>query len=95
MIDCLLRKASPLLSMAEQSDAFKQLDAVGKSHYNENLGMLAIKTDPYMTPKEAWDYNPSRKCRFPTFVCISFRRFHSEDGYTKGSKHNLPVQKPL
>ena len=24
MIDCLLRKASPLLSMAEQSDAFKR-----------------------------------------------------------------------
>ena len=53
MIDCLLRKASPLLSMAEQSDAFKQLDAVGKSRYNEKLGMLGITTDPYMTPKDA------------------------------------------
>ena len=60
MIDCLLRKASPLLSMAEQSDAFKQLDAVGKSRYNEKLAMLGITTDPYMTPKDAWDYNPSR-----------------------------------
>ena len=60
MIDCLLRKASPLLSMAEQSDAFKQLDAVGKSRYNEKLGMLGITTDPYMTPKDAWVYNPSR-----------------------------------
>ena len=59
MIDCLLRKASPLLNMAEQSDAFKQLDAVGKSRYNEKLGMLGITTDPYMTPKDAWDYNPS------------------------------------
>ena len=58
MIDCLLRKASPLLSMAEQSDAFKQLDAVGKSRYNEKLGMLGTTTDPYMTPKDAWDYNP-------------------------------------
>ncbi|KAL5515442.1 hypothetical protein EMCRGX_G000607 [Ephydatia muelleri] len=46
--------------MAEQSDAFKQLDAVGKSRYNEKLGMLGITTDPYMTPKDAWDYNPSR-----------------------------------
>ena len=55
MIDCLLRKASLLLSMAEQSDAFKQLDAVGKSRYNEKLGMLGIITDPYMTPKDAWD----------------------------------------
>ena len=55
MIDYLLRKASPVLSMAEQSDAFKQLDAVGKSRYNEKLGMLGITTDPYMTPKDASD----------------------------------------
>ena len=53
MIDCLLRKASPVLSMAEQSDVFKQLDAVGKSRYNKKLGMLGITTDPYMTPKDA------------------------------------------
>ena len=33
---------------------FKQLDAVGKSRYNEKLGMLGITTDPYMTPKDAW-----------------------------------------
>ena len=46
--------------MAEPSDAFKQLDTVGKLRYNEKLGMLGIKTDPYMTPKDAWDYNPSR-----------------------------------
>ena len=58
MIDCLLRKASPLLSMAEQSDTFKQLDAVGKSRYNEKLGMLGITTDPYMTPKDAGTTTP-------------------------------------
>ena len=65
MIDCLLRKASPLLSMAEQSDA------VGKSRYNEKFGMLGITTDPYMTPKDAWDYNPSRWPAFPD-ICVYF-----------------------
>ena len=73
MIDCLLRKASPLLSMAEQSDAFKQLDVVGKSRYNEKLGMLGTTTDPYMIPKDAWDYNPSRwpDVSFPD-ICVYF-----------------------
>ena len=82
MIDCLLRKASPLLRMAEQSDAFKQLDAVGKSRYNEKLGMLGITTDLYMSPKDAWDYNPSRwrDVSFPD-ICVYFihtplRRVH-------------------
>ena len=82
MIDCLLRKASPLFSMAEQSDAFKQLDAVGKSRYNEKLGMLGITTDPYMTPKDAWDYNPSRwpDVSFPD-ICVYF--IHTPSPYVK------------
>ena len=29
--------------------------------------MLGITTDPYMTPKDAWDYNPS----FPD-ICVYF-----------------------
>ena len=59
--------------MAEQSDAFKQLDAVGKSRYNEKLGMLGITTDPYMTPKDAWDCSPSRwpDVSFPD-ICVYF-----------------------
>ena len=73
MIDCLLRKASPLLSMAEQSDAFKQLDAVGKSRYNEKLGMLGITTDPYMTPKDGTTTPPARwpDVSFPD-ICVYF-----------------------
>ena len=82
MIDCLLRKASPLLSMAEQSDAFKQLDAVGKSRYNEKLGMLGITTDPYMTPKDAWTTTPLvghiNKCN-------ALRVHDIRRRYTKGS----------
>ena len=35
-----------------------EVDAVGNSRYNEKFGMLGITTDPYMTPKDAWDYNP-------------------------------------
>ena len=31
--------------MAELSDAFKQLDTVGKLRYIQKLGMLGIKTD--------------------------------------------------
>ena len=71
MIDCLLRKASPVLRMAEQSDAFKQLDAVGKSRYNKKLGMLGITTD---LQKMLGTTTPlvGLTCRFPTFVCISF-----------------------
>ena len=75
MIECLLRKASPVLRMAEQSDAFKQLDAVGKSRYNKKLGMLGITTDLYMTPKDVLGTTTplvGLTCRFPTFVCISF-----------------------
>ncbi|KAL5474013.1 hypothetical protein EMCRGX_G028584 [Ephydatia muelleri] len=68
--------------MAEQSDAFKQLDAVGKSRYNEKLGMLGITTDPYMTPKDAWDYNLSRwpDVSFPD-ICVYF--IHTPSPYTK------------
>ena len=35
------------------------------------LGMLGITADPYMTPKDAWDYNPSRwpDVSFPD-ICV-------------------------
>ena len=36
--------------MAEPSDAFKQLDTVGKLRYIEKLGMLGIKTDAKSRP---------------------------------------------
>ena len=47
--------------------------AVGMSRYNEKLGMLGITTDPYMTPKDAWDYNPScwPDVSFPD-ICVYF-----------------------
>ena len=40
--------------------------------------MLGITTDPYMTPKDAWDYNPSR---WPDVHVVSRHLcvFHSDD----------------
>ena len=78
MIDCLLRKASPLLSMAEQSDAFKQLDAVGKSRYNEKLGMLHNNRSVHDSKR----YNSSRwpDVSFPD-ICVYF--IHTPSPYTK------------
>ena len=59
------------------------------------LGMLGITTDPYMTPKDAWDYNPSRwpDVSFPD-ICVYFIHTPSLRRVYEGSKHNLPVQKP-
>ena len=42
--------------MAEPSDAFKQLDTVGKLRYNEKLGMLGIRTEYNATNVSFFSY---------------------------------------
>ena len=40
------------------SDYYYQLDEEGKRRYKEKLGMIGLKEDPYLLPRDHW--SPSR-----------------------------------
>ena len=37
---------------AEESEAYKPLDAVGKQRYTEKLKLLGLTGDPYVAPRD-------------------------------------------
>ena len=43
---------------AEESEAYKQLDAVGKQRYTEKLKLLGLTGDPYVAPRDAFVVDP-------------------------------------
>ena len=67
---------------AEESEAYKQLDTVGKQHYTEKLKLLGLTGDPYVAPRDAFVVDPETwpAVDFPD-ICVYL--IHSPSPYTK------------